>query len=94
MGIFIRKYNCVDIIFIDGEFSGSFQTFEVKENLSHDATIRLWELIFTTLLNGLTPMRRSARDLRNVVERSTCEPELDAMVESMFHVLDTDENGL
>ena len=71
------------------------EPFRPFVNLSHDACLRLWEA-FHDIAEGFGLQCDEAQEICETLLRDmTCErEELDAMVESMFHVLDTDENGL
>ena len=71
------------------------EPFQPFVNLSQDACLRLWEA-FHDIAEGFGLQCDEAQEICETLLRDmTCErEELDAMVESMFHVLDTDENGL
>ena len=64
-------------------------------NLSHDACLRLWEA-FHDIAEGFGLQCDESQEICETLLRDmACErEELDTMVELMFHVMDTDENGL
>jgi microtubule-associated protein-like 6 len=64
-------------------------------NLAHDALLRLWEA-FHDIAEGFGLQCDEVQEIMETLVRDMmCErDELDVMVEELFQVLDTDENGL